>query len=80
MKVKRLDRNGHSCLVDNRGTAQWVVDSVVDVSAPFGAAVVRDYMEKGYLVVDEQRGRLLQSVKELKAKSDIVLMPPLEGG
>ena len=56
------------------------VDAVVDVSADFGAAVVRDYMEKGYLAVDEQRNRLLRSVKELKDNSEIVLMPPLVGG
>jgi len=81
MRVKRLDKNGHSCLAENQGAAQWDPEaSGIDVKVEFGRRVAKEYMDQGYLVVDEGSNQILKTVRELKANSEILLMPPVTGG
>ena len=74
-----MDQNGHSCLSENEGRAQWHSDSDTDVSAEFALKVIEDHVNRGYLIVDEKRSKLV-SKGELKGDSSVLLMPPIVGG
>ena len=74
-----MDQNGHSCLSENQGHAQWHSDAETDVSEEFGLTVIADHVSRGYLIVDERRSKIV-SKGELKPDSEVLLMPPIVGG
>lgn len=79
MKVKKMDQNGHSSLIERDHGPDWIVDGNPDVSLDVGRKVVEDYLSKGYILVDQRRSKVIQK-SELNQESEVVLMPPIVGG
>ena len=77
VRIKRMDTNGHSCLAEKNGMADWVPDDA-DVSVDFAETVVRQHLNNGFMLVSEESKSIVGPGK-LKEGS-YILMPPVIGG
>jgi|APFre7841882590_1041340.scaffolds.fasta_scaffold674861_1 hypothetical protein len=78
VRIKKMDNNGHSCLAEKNGMAEWVPGDA-DVSLDLAENVVRQHLKDGYLLVDEE-AKSIVGPEKLKGGSSFVLMPPVVGG
>lgn len=78
VRIRRMDKTGHSCLAESYGTEVWS-HAGHDVPLPFAQQVVHKHLNNGFMLVDENSKRLT-SPGEMSSKSAYLLMPPVVGG